>query len=212
MNQSEVSREISKSSETPEFHIDEFEERLAGGLRFANLMCSVNQEAIKSDKAILHSLVEVLISKGVVHLHELDERKAKVIESLNNNGEQTPNVHLVETADKYAAENQVVAECKDCLPVCRAVCCKFWFALSVQDLEERILKWDYSRPYGIAQGKDGYCAHLDRSNLACTIYQTRPLVCRTYDCRHDPRIWRDFEKKVLNPDLSLGSKMAKEAK
>ena len=27
-------------------------------------------------------------------------------------------------------------------------------------------------------------------------------MCRTYDCRKDTRVWADFEKWELNPDLA----------
>jgi Fe-S-cluster containining protein len=181
--------------------LDKLEERLAGGFRFVNLMCSMNQENNKDNKAILYSLVEVLISKGLIHLHELEEREKKIIQSFGQSDEQAPRVHLMETPNKYVQDNQVIIDCKSRLPICKAICCKFWFALSVQDLEERILKWDYSKPYGIAQDQDGYCVHLDRSNFKCTIYEHRPLICRTYECRNDKRIWLDFEKMIINPEL-----------
>jgi len=31
---------------------------------------------------------------------------------------------------------------------------------------------------------DGPCAFLDQDTLLCTICETRPLVCRLFDCRH----------------------------
>ena len=170
MQQIEVLRKVTDSSETLEFHLDGLEEKLAGGLRFANLIGSMNQEEIKTNKALLHSLIEVLISKGLIHLHELEERKKKVIQSLGQNDEQVPQVHLLETPDKYAQNNQKLIDCENRWSICKASCCKFWFALSVQDLEERILKWDYSKPYGIAQDQDGYCVHMERSNFKCSIY------------------------------------------
>jgi hypothetical protein len=33
------------------------------------------------------------------------------------------------------------------------------------------------------------------------IYLQRPVPCRAYDCRDDKRIWTDFEKKVVSPEL-----------
>jgi Fe-S-cluster containining protein len=76
-----------------------------------------------------------------------------------------------------------------------------WFALSVQDLAEGVVKWNYSLPYGIAQEPDGYCRHFDKASCQCAIYENRPLICRGYSCAEDKRIWLDFEKKILNPEL-----------
>ena len=75
------------------------------------------------------------------------------------------------------------------------------FALSRQDLEEGVVRWNLSQPYLIAQGQEGYCTHLKQGSCQCTIYHNRPLPCRAYDCRNDTRIWVDFENKIVNPDL-----------
>jgi Fe-S-cluster containining protein len=53
----------------------------------------------------------------------------------------------------------------------------------------------------IHQDDQGYCNHLERATCRCTVYHQRPLPCRTFDCRHDQRIWVDFENRVINPDL-----------
>jgi Fe-S-cluster containining protein len=75
------------------------------------------------------------------------------------------------------------------------------FALSQQDVEEGVIKWDLGRPYLIAQDADGYCRHLDRQAMRCTVRAQRPLPCRGYDCRRDKRIWSDFDNRIVNPDL-----------
>ena len=38
----------------------------------------------------------------------------------------------------------------------------------------------------------------DRGHL---LYRRRPVACRAYDCRNEKRIWVDFEKKLVNPNL-----------
>jgi hypothetical protein len=40
------------------------------------------------------------------------------------------------------------------------------FPLSRQDVAEGIVKWDLESPYLIAQTEDGYCGHLDRTNVS----------------------------------------------
>lgn len=108
------------------------------------------------------------------------------------------------TADKYTWAGLVEIDCGSRLHLCRAACCSMSFPLSLQDLEEGIVQWEPSRPYAIARRDDGRCVHLDRS-CGCTVYEQRPLPCRTYDCRSDTRIWLDFENRVPNPELEASS-------
>ena len=63
------------------------------------------------------------------------------------------------------------------------------------------MRWNLGQPYMIARDCDGYCAHLDRDSLTCTIYAHQPITCQTYHCRNDKRIWLDFDALRPNPDL-----------
>jgi Fe-S-cluster containining protein len=104
--------------------------------------------------------------------------------------------------DKYAfAGKEVKIDCENRIPLCKAACCRLNFALSRQDIDEGIVKWDLGRPYMIAHDADGYCRHLDRKGCRCTVYANRPVPCRAYDCRKDKRIWADFENRIINPNL-----------
>ena len=85
--------------------------------------------------------------------------------------------------------------------LCKAACCRLRFALSRQDVEEGVVQWDFSHPYFIASGEDGYCRHLDRGCMGCSIHAQRPVPCRAYDCRQDKRIWSDFERRIVSPEL-----------
>jgi Fe-S-cluster containining protein len=90
--------------------------------------------------------------------------------------------------------------CAEVIHLCKARCCTFNFALSPIDLDEGVLRWDYGQPYLIRQRQsDGYCVHNDATTHQCTVHPTRPRICRTYDCTHDPRIWIDFEKRIPAP-------------
>jgi Fe-S-cluster containining protein len=93
--------------------------------------------------------------------------------------------------------------CKSRLHICKAICCRFPFALSRQDVEEGIIRWEFGRPYLIAHDGDGYCVHLDRETYKCTIYEHRTVPCRGFDCRDNERwkVWLDYEKTVINPEL-----------
>ncbi|HEX9105483.1 MAG TPA: YkgJ family cysteine cluster protein, partial [Polyangia bacterium] len=60
-----------------------------------------------------------------------------------------------------------------------------------------VVQWDYARPYRLRKREDHYCAHSEPETRRCNIYDQRPAVCRTYDCRDDKRIWVDFDKRIL---------------
>lgn len=93
----------------------------------------------------------------------------------------------------------VIVDPGDRKDLCRAVCCSFVFALTKKDVEKGIIKWNPKRPYFIARDEDGYCIHLNRATLMCTMWEDRPERCRKYDCRKDSNVWIDWEKKILNP-------------
>ncbi|MGE5182690.1 MAG: YkgJ family cysteine cluster protein [Acidobacteriota bacterium] len=101
--------------------------------------------------------------------------------------------------DKYTVE-PATPPCEELFPICRARCCKLTFSLSTRDLDEGVIRWDYGQPYLIRQrASDGYCVHNDPDSGGCTVHAFRPRVCRTYDCRNDPRIWTDYDQRIPAP-------------
>jgi len=103
--------------------------------------------------------------------------------------------------DKYEAES-VDIPCDELIPLCHARCCKLDVPLSTRDLDEGVLRWDYGVPYLLRQrASDGYCVHNDPDGRGCTVHGFRPRVCRIYDCRHDDRIWADYDQRI--PALPL---------
>lgn len=107
-------------------------------------------------------------------------------------------VRLRQFIDKYTVEPADI-DCAARIALCQARCCTFTFPLSTQDLDEGGVRWDVEDPYMIRHEADGYCSHLDRGALGCTIHARRPATCRQYDCRKDPRVWIDFEARVPAP-------------
>ncbi|KAF0144944.1 MAG: hypothetical protein FD156_1515 [Nitrospirae bacterium] len=77
-------------------------------------------------------------------------------------------------------------DCEANLKSCRAICCSFQFALTKEEVQKGHLKHNPSRPFFIASDADGYCRHIERSTLRCTVWPERPLRCRRYDCKQDP--------------------------
>jgi Fe-S-cluster containining protein len=92
----------------------------------------------------------------------------------------------------YGQEDEGVpdasVDCESNLKWCRAVCCTFQFALTKEEAGKGHLKHNPSRPFFIARDPDGYCPHLERGTLRCTVRSERPLRCRRYDCREDPQV------------------------
>jgi len=102
-------------------------------------------------------------------------------------------------SSKYDVEGAPVP-CAELLHLCHARCCKMTFALSTQDLDEGVIRWDYGQPYLIRQrASDGYCVHNDPDSRGCTVHAFRPRVCRQYDCRTDPRVWTDYDARIPAP-------------
>jgi hypothetical protein len=90
--------------------------------------------------------------------------------------------------------------CGELVPLCGARCCTLSFALSTEDLDEGVIRWDYGQPYLIRQrSSDGYCVHNDPDSRGCTVHEFRPRVCRGYDCRKDKRVWIDYDNRVVAP-------------
>ncbi|MEJ2696473.1 MAG: YkgJ family cysteine cluster protein [Candidatus Sulfobium sp.] len=92
----------------------------------------------------------------------------------------------------YGQEDEGVpdasVDCESNLKWCRAVCCTFQFALTKEEVRKGHLKHNLSRPFFIARDGDGYCPHLERGSLRCSVWSERPLRCRRYDCREDPQV------------------------
>jgi Fe-S-cluster containining protein len=153
--------------------------------------------------AFAYALIELLLEKGLLSEEELNERKKIVADRLSDQFRKAGMGVLFQDshADKYTFSSTAAIDCENRVQLCKAACCRLAFALSRQDVEEGIVKWNFEYPYMNARDKEGYCVHLQRNNFCCAIYKNRPVPCRGYDCRNDKRIWLDFEKKEINPKL-----------
>jgi hypothetical protein len=112
-------------------------------------------------------------------------------------GNERTTVRLTVFKDKYAVPSEPI-DCAALAPICKVRCCSFEVALSAQDVAERSLPWDLDAPYVLPKKADGSCGCADDKG-ACTVYDKRPGACRAYDCRHDDRVWLDFDAKLPAP-------------
>lgn len=153
--------------------------------------------------AHVYALTELLIANGTVSLRDFEARKTTTKDAMV--GEALAHWEgarvLTDETDKYTVVGPDI-NCAERIHLCRAACCKLRFYLSKQDLSEQKIRWNVGEPYQILHRKDGYCSHCDPATKVCNEHQHRPLVCRRYDCRSDPRIWEDFENAIPNPALT----------
>jgi hypothetical protein len=178
-------------------------QEIIGGLLYTHSRANSNTSRLLEATAFLYALIELLVEKGLLTVEELDGRKEVVATRVEKRFlDLGMGVDLIEPdQDKYTFTGGVQIDCEQRIPLCHAACCRFWFPLSRQDVDEGIIQWDLQLPYVIAQDSDHYCKHLERSSGRCQVYSQRPLPCRAFDCRKDKRIWLDFENRVVNPNL-----------
>ncbi|CAG0953832.1 hypothetical protein METP3_00370 [Methanosarcinales archaeon] len=178
---------------------------LSSGLLYTHNRINANTTKNLEAASFLYALIEILNEKGLLTIEELDERKKQVAQRLVNRFVDSGLGLMYQDPeyDKYTFDKEANVDCEGRLPVCKAVCCKLPFALSRQDVEEGIIRWEFGRPYLIAHGDDGYCAHMDRNTYKCTVREQRTVPCRGFDCKDNEKwkIWVDYEKKIIDPEL-----------
>jgi Fe-S-cluster containining protein len=186
--------------------LSKIQDDLSSGLLYTHTRFNDNTKKILESTSFLYALIELLNEKGLISIEELDEKKKQVAERLVKKFAESGIGLMYQDPeyDKYTFEHEAIIDCQSRLEVCKAICCKIPFALSRQDVEEGIIRWDFSRPYLIAHDGDGYCIHLDRETYQCNVYEHRPVPCRGFDCQKNEKwaVWQDYEKKILDPELS----------
>lgn len=166
-------------------------------LRFLNHNTLATRLENADVAATLTALVETLVAHGVLPQAEYERRRDRALDAQKVRMAEKPEVHFGEAVDKYALKDLPDIDCASIIPICKARCCQLSVFCSAQDLDEGVVKWDYSRPYRIRKREDNYCVHSEPETKQCGIYDKRPAICRTYDCRKDRRIWRDFDQRIL---------------
>jgi Fe-S-cluster containining protein len=189
--------------------LDELERQVERGSMFTQAVMQKGFTRLSLVEAMVGELVDTLVSQGVVAPGDLPgcqsaaadaTARAEETERLTDVGRSLrwPNVSLrVDPEEPVACEE---VDCDARMHVCHAVCCKLRFALTSDEVEAGLVKWDIGHPYVIRQASNGYCAHNDAASGGCTIYDHRPALCRRFSCKGDVRIWKDFDAMVLNQE------------
>ena len=193
----------SPSSNSNQAGSPDLRQEVAEGLLYTHSRLNANTTKTLEASSFLYALVELMSEKGLITVEELDERKRAVGQRLAEQFRQNGNGVMLQDPeyDKYTFRDGAEIDCENRVHLCKAACCRLPFALSRQDVQEGIVRWDLGQPYLIDQGEDRYCNHLDRCTFGCTIYAHRPVPCRGYDCRNDKRVWLDFENRIVNPAI-----------
>jgi Fe-S-cluster containining protein len=152
-------------------------------------------------ESFVYGLIDVLLAHGVIEEDELRAAVQAVRDEMDASGEPPePGVVLRVDESKAAGEPPVEVNCAERMHICHAVCCELDFALSGEEIERGVLRWDMGRPYVIRHEDDGLCVHNDRATGGCQVYDDRPTPCRRYSCATDERIWTDFDAMELNTE------------
>ena len=157
------------------------------GLLYVHNRANANTGELHETRSTLDALVDLLVDARVLDRDALEERRADAAACLRDDFVRRGMAVAIQEfgVSKYDFEGAAEIDCETRLPLCRAACCKLPLALSAEDVEEGVVRWDLGHPYMIAHGDDHYCVHMDRRTHRCGVYEQRPIPCRGYDCRRD---------------------------
>jgi Fe-S-cluster containining protein len=176
---------------------------LEAALRFLYRLGGQARHDVHDTALAVLALWDELTERCVLDAAALQARLERIREEELHRQRGYARVRIEADIDKYALRDLPQIDCAERLHLCRARCCTTDVTLARQDVEERIVTWEHTRPYLLRKRGDGYCVHSDPETQRCTVYPHRPAVCRVYDCRQDRRIWIDFEQRIPAVDPAL---------
>lgn len=104
--------------------------------------------------AFAYALIELLMEKGLLteeelNEEELNERKRQVCQRLVEKFREAGMGVMSQDPeqDKYTFKGGVKIDCESWVHLCKVACCRLAFALSKQDVEEKVIKWDFEHSY-----------------------------------------------------------------
>ena len=91
-----------------------------------------------------------------------------------------------------------VVDCADRHSACGAHCCSPEVPLNDDERASGRYQVQPHRPRFLLRADNGHCVYWRDQPLACSIHAERPAACRAYSCYGDTRLWRDFDKRIIN--------------
>ncbi len=121
---------------------------LSSGLLYTHTRLNANTSKTLEATSFLYALIELLNEQGLISIEDLDERKKQVAERLVRKFTESGIGLMYQDPeyDKYTFKHEAQVDCQNRLSTCKAICCKFPFALSKQDVGEGIIHWEFGRP------------------------------------------------------------------
>jgi hypothetical protein len=172
---------------------DDVDAGVARALRELDQTQRRGDEELARLRAQLAALVDLLVARGALP----EEQRREVVPDAGSQARRS--VRLKPYVDKYTMDIGEQVDCGARVHLCKGRCCGLTIELTAQDVEEGKVRWDLHEPYVLRKDADGRCSHQDRATGGCTVYEHRPATCRTYSCRHDRRIWLDFDGFIPAP-------------
>jgi Fe-S-cluster containining protein len=176
---------------------DELARQVERGQLFTCTALGQGARHLTETRALLHGLADALLERGLLEETQLMRTVEAARAELTRRGETEGPGTVIRVDKEGVPPASATVDCEARMAVCKAVCCRLDFALSVPELESGHLQWDLGRPYFIRHRADGQCVH-NTSCGGCGVYANRPKVCRSYSCANDSRIWKNFEEVQLN--------------
>src|SRR5689334_12445797 len=114
------------------------------GLIYTLNRANANTTEVHETRATVEALAALLVDSGLVDAEALARRRQEAAEGLR--GRYVERGMAVAMMDygvsKYGFAGGVAIDCEDRMPLCRAACCRLPFALSREDVQEGIVRWD----------------------------------------------------------------------
>lgn len=153
----------------------------------------------------LTALIELLSANGVIDPVAFEAKRDEVDQVLTNEHARTwrgPSLAPDHTAPDGRVP-EITLNCTERHATCHAACCVIYRVhLTAGEVRQGDLLWDLTDPYRLVRKQFGRCIYLDEGTLGCTIWASRPQVCRGYSCRQDTNIWKDFDAVEVNEALA----------
>jgi Fe-S-cluster containining protein len=187
--------------------IVELERQVERGSMFTQAVFQKSFTRLSLVEAMLGEVIDTLLAKGVIADDELPgvtaataDAEVRAAEHMTESQHSLRWPNVAVRVDPTEPDPYEPVDCAARMHVCKAVCCKLKFALTSEEIEVGLVKWDIGHPYIIRQSSTGYCCHNDSETKGCGIYDDRPSLCRRFSCKGDDRIWTDFDNMIINQE------------
>lgn len=174
------------------------ERQVEQGALHTHSALSRHAERLNRIEAFAYGLADALLDDELITEEQLRSQAERVADELAHRKE-TLSASVVLRIDSDPPPAEAKVDCAARLHVCHAVCCRLSFPLSAAEIEGGKVKWELGRPYLNRKDAEGACVHRTGEG-GCGVYGARPQVCRSYSCAEDDRIWKDFDRMILNQD------------